>query len=118
MENWNEKLEIISGKVRNLLDAFHRLQSENSSQKEEINRLKVEIDQIRAQKNNINSEQTNQVTTVIEQSANRSDDTTGVQHHSDFKNQKNDHVKTQLDEIIEDLDRCIQIIQTNANGKQ
>ena len=118
MENWTENLEKLSEKVKNLLGAFHRLQSDNQSQKEEISRLKVEIELIRKQNNNINAEHTNQVKTVIEHSEEMPDNTTTQSVDQEIENKKNGRLKTQLDEIIEDLDRCIQIIQTTTNGNK
>lgn len=115
MENWTEHLELLSAKVKNLLGAFHNLKSENESLKSEISHLKVEIDQLKTQELNINTKQADREQTVSSHSVKESVTPSGI--FQDTKNQDHTRLRTQLDEIIEDLDRCIQIIQTTTDGK-
>lgn len=117
MENWTKQLELLSEKVKNLLGAFHSLKSENDTLKSEINHLKVEIGQLRTQELNINTKQADREQTVSTHSVNESDTRSGISDEMKHKNLENTRLRTQIDEIIEDLDRCIQIIQTTSDGK-
>ena len=118
MENWTEKLDIISDKVKNLLGAYHGLKSENETLKIEIDHLKVEVEQFKKQNLNINSEQTDQVVTVTERHIKDTESNAENTEKLYDNTQNSNRLKTQLDEIIEDLDHCIHIIQTTANGKK
>lgn len=118
MENWTEKLDVISDKVKNLLGAYHGLKSENETLKIEINHLKVEVEQFKKQTLNIKSEQTDQVVTVTERLVKNPESHAESTERLHDNTQDTSRLRTQLDEIIEDLDHCIHIIQTTANGKK
>ncbi len=118
MEIWTDKLDVITGKIRNLLDAYIDVKSENESLKNEINHLKVEIVQFEEQLNYINSEQINAVETVSTLSTKTSDISTPNPDLTQKNKEHSDGMKTKLDEIIEELDQCIQIIQSNSYGSK
>lgn len=112
MENLTENLDEILASVHHLKEKFQHLKAKNQEMLGQINDLKVEVEQCKTE--NLKLKQT------LEKRKERTLDSTdsafnmisGADQKIGKMQLNPDQIKLQLDDFIEEIDQCIQIIQT------
>lgn len=118
MQNLAENLELIIGKTKRLLDEYQLLKAENEKLEVQLSHLKVEADtykNITQQKSAIEEEEIVVDKTESKVKLDIVDQNNAVVN--DVISSDSKQLKFKLDEFIEDLDQCIQIIQSGEHGK-
>lgn len=115
MENLITNLDDVLKMVQKLRSNYLKLKSENESLEIQLSNLKVEADHYKSQLEKIKSEQEEKVEVDTKTKLSTSENptnhlTTNMDESS--KNATIEQVKLQLEGFIEDIDQCIQIIQT------
>jgi phage shock protein A len=108
MENLVSDLDTIITKLQLLKTDRQQLRSKNKQLEVQLNHLKVEIDQYKTKYINLKKEKEELEGKVNHSLSSKSDDSSIGQEQSA---KKVESLKLQLDEFIEDIDQCIQIIQ-------
>jgi hypothetical protein len=118
MQNLAENLELIIEKTKRLVNEYQLLKAENEKLEVQLSHLKVEADQYKKmaeQKIAIEEEEIVEVKKESEIKVDIADQNKA--EVDEGKTPDNKQLKIKLDEFIEDLDQCIQIIQSGEHGK-
>ncbi len=118
MQNLAENLELIIEKTKRLVNECQLLKAENEKLEVQLSHLKVEADQYKnmaQQKNAIEEEEIVEDKTESKIQVDIEDQNIAAVQDGQTPDSK--QLKIKLDEFIEDLDQCIQIIQSGEHGK-
>lgn len=118
MQNILSNLDVISKKLNVLLGKYQDLKAENEQLKDIISNLKVDAENYKSNlKLNINKEEERKE--EGEESLNKNTDNSKIDNTEVEINKVDEpkQLKIQLDEIIDDIDKCIHIIQSSEDGR-
>lgn len=118
MQNLAENLELIIEKTKRLVNEYQLLKAENEKLEVQLSHLKVEADQYKnmaLQKIVIEEEEIAE--DKIESKIKVDIEDQNIAEVLDGQSPDSKQLKIKLDEFIEDLDQCIQIIQSGEHGK-
>ena len=110
MENLVSDLDTIITKLQLLKTDRQQLRSKNKQLEVQLNHLKVEIDQYKTKYINLKKEKEELVGKVNNPLSSNKGDSTDIEVNT-VQQKSVDTLKLQLDEFIENIDQCIQIIQ-------
>ncbi|MBK8626663.1 MAG: hypothetical protein IPN86_14170 [Saprospiraceae bacterium] len=114
MENLIAQLGEIFEKVLKLKTKYLLLKSEKQNLEVQLNHLKVEVDQYKSEIVKIKKEQEGRVAEDIKTTLSTSEDSNLepiFSKQEQLKSANIEQVKLQLDDFLEDIDQCIQVIQ-------
>ncbi|MFZ1750159.1 MAG: hypothetical protein WAU01_08210 [Saprospiraceae bacterium] len=114
MENLVQNLDEILLKVQLLHDGYLGILSKNENLESEINDLKVEVESYKSEILTLKKEIEKKEESVIKSTLSPTNDKSLAEAKDSLSinsEMSNDKIKLQLDEFIEDIDQCIQIIQ-------
>ncbi len=110
MENLKVDLDEIISKLQKLKIDRRRLKAENNQLEVQLNLLKVEVDHYKTEYTNLKKEKEELVGKVNNPLSSNKGDSTDIEVNT-VQQKSVDTLKLQLDEFIENIDQCIQIIQ-------
>ncbi|MBL0101416.1 MAG: hypothetical protein IPP49_16400 [Saprospiraceae bacterium] len=117
MENLVQNLDEILAGINKLREAYIILEEEKNKIEVHLSDLKVEADQYKQENIKLKKELGERIKgdnkTMLVKTDSSSPD---ISTSGDVADAKNQQIKLQLDEFIEEIDQCIQIIQAKDNA--
>ncbi len=115
MENLFSRLESVLAKLHELKLNYQKLKAEKQDLELRFSHLKVETEQYKLKLEERKEGERKDIKTTLSTSVNSDSIKVDSMSYSN-KNIDAEQIKLRLDEFIEDIDQCIQIIQTKENG--